>query len=58
MTGTFVVGDGSCCAGVCSFIRTGKASHAMMVSLFKVIFIWMRLIDSLRIKYKRKPESV
>lgn len=25
-----------CLAGVCSFIRTGKALHGMMISLFKV----------------------
>ncbi|KAL0048212.1 hypothetical protein WJX82_010068 [Trebouxia sp. C0006] len=27
-------------AGVCSFIRTGKASHAMMVSLFKYMVVY------------------
>ena len=25
-----------CLAGVCTFIRTGKALHGMMISLFKV----------------------
>ncbi|KAL0030094.1 hypothetical protein WJX79_006699 [Trebouxia sp. C0005] len=36
-------------SGVCSFIRTGKASHAVMVSLFKYMVVYQCVLASVNV---------